>query len=64
MSGSAPGTSFELDSDVAHHLATSYGDRATLVLQLAQKHGLGKKLIQHLPVIEAEVVYAIQVGDY
>ena len=53
----------QLDSDVAHHLVTSYGDRAALILKLAQEHGLGKKLVSHMPILEAEVIYAIQVGE-
>ena len=68
MAGSAAGKTpessvLELDSDVAHHLCTSYGDRAALILKLVQEHGMGKKLVPHLPILEAEVIYAIQVGE-
>ena len=46
------------DEVVAKHLATSYGDRALVVADLAAYSHLSKRLIPNHPVIEAEVVYA------
>lgn len=46
------------DEVVAKHLATSYGDRALVVADLAAYSHLSKRLVPNHPVIEAEVVYA------
>ncbi len=45
------------DADVAKHLHHAYGDRAELVAELAED-GLGARLADGHPFIEAEVVYA------
>lgn len=50
-------TTYGLDSDVAAHLHHAYGDRAPLVARLAAE-GLGERLAQTLPYLEAEVPYA------
>ncbi|MEW5300686.1 MAG: hypothetical protein WDW36_003598 [Sanguina aurantia] len=42
---------------LAHHLAHSYGDRATRVLRLAQEGNLAAPLCEGHPMVEAEVVY-------
>lgn len=47
---------------MVHHLSTSYGDRAPLVIRMAQEHGLGRRLHPSHPIIEAEVAYSVQVG--
>ena len=47
-----------IDTRVAKHLATSYGDRARAVTRLAEAEGLGRRLTRGHPEIEAEVVYA------
>ena len=46
------------DEAVAKHLATSYGDRALVVADLAAYSHLSKRLVPNHPIIEAEVVYA------
>jgi glycerol-3-phosphate dehydrogenase len=46
-----------LASDVARHLARAYGDRAVDVAELASG-GLGARLANGQPFVEAEVVYA------
>ncbi len=48
---------FSLEPDVAHHLHRAYGDRAPEVAALAEA-GLGARLAEGLPYIEAEVKYA------
>lgn len=48
---------FGLDADVASHLNRSYGDRATLVAELAAK-GHWARLAETHPYLEAEVLYA------
>lgn len=47
-----------IDTRVAKHLASSYGDRARAVTRLAESAGLGRRLTRGHPEIEAEVVYA------
>ena len=44
--------------DVAKHLATSYGDQARHVTDIAMREQLGRRLVAWHDVIEAEVVYA------
>uniref|UniRef100_T1J2G8 Glycerol-3-phosphate dehydrogenase n=1 Tax=Strigamia maritima TaxID=126957 RepID=T1J2G8_STRMM len=56
---------FGLDTEVSHHLAETYGDRAFSVAKLARLTGLrwpivGKRLHPEFPYIEAEVRYAIR----
>lgn len=51
---------FELAPDVALHLHRAYGDRAPEVARLAQE-GLGARLAEGLPYLEAEVAYARRV---
>jgi glycerol-3-phosphate dehydrogenase len=48
---------FGLDHDVASHLASAYGDRAAAVAELAEADGLGARLAEGHPHIEAEVRY-------
>ncbi len=48
---------FGIDHDVASHLAGAYGDRATAVAELAEAHGLGARLADGHPYLEAEVLY-------
>merc|ERR1712038_1940261 len=54
-----------VDTQVAIHLAETYGDRAFSVLKLASRTGLrfpviGKRLHPEFPYIEAEVRYAVK----
>uniref|UniRef100_A0A646QGJ3 Glycerol-3-phosphate dehydrogenase n=1 Tax=Hemiscolopendra marginata TaxID=943146 RepID=A0A646QGJ3_9MYRI len=56
---------FGLDSEVALHLANTYGDRAFSVAKLARLTGIrwpivGRRLHQEFPYIEAEVRYAVK----
>nr|XP_056717117.1 glycerol-3-phosphate dehydrogenase, mitochondrial isoform X1 [Euleptes europaea] len=56
---------YGLESEVAQHLAATYGDRAFEVAKLAQVTGkrwpiVGKRLVSEFPYIESEVEYAIQ----
>ncbi|RUS21830.1 FAD dependent oxidoreductase-domain-containing protein [Endogone sp. FLAS-F59071] len=56
---------FGLETEVAQHLANSYGDRAWAVASLAQATGkrwpvFGKRLSSYYPYIEAEVRYAVR----
>ena len=48
---------FDLAADVAEYLNRAYGDRAANVAALAT-NGLGKRLVQGEPFLEAEVVYS------
>ena len=50
---------FGLEMDVAEHLNRAYGDRASLIGEMA-KTGLGKRLCENHPYIEAEVVYVMR----
>ncbi|GMH33409.1 hypothetical protein BSKO_01243 [Bryopsis sp. KO-2023] len=49
-----------IDTRVAEHLAHAYGDRARRVTQIAEEKGLGKRVVRGHPIIEAEVIYAIE----
>ena len=40
--------------------AESYGDRAHMVTRIAEERKLGRRLVRGHPMIEAEVVYAVQ----
>ncbi|XP_077176120.1 glycerol-3-phosphate dehydrogenase, mitochondrial isoform X1 [Paroedura picta] len=56
---------YGLESEVAQHLASTYGDKAFEVAKLAQVTGkrwpiVGKRLVSEFPYIESEVEYAIQ----
>ncbi|KAJ3189640.1 mitochondrial glycerol-3-phosphate dehydrogenase [Irineochytrium annulatum] len=56
---------YGLETEVAQHLADSYGDRAFAVASLASLSGhrwpiFGKRLVSTYPYIEAEVRYAVQ----
>lgn len=56
---------FGVDSEVAQHLASTYGDRAFDVAKLANLTGrrwpvLGKRLHEEYPYLEAEVLYAVR----
>ena len=53
-----------LETDVAKHLSNTYGDRADEVAKLAKVTGkrwpvIGKRLVEDLPYIEAEVIYML-----
>ncbi|GAX74717.1 hypothetical protein CEUSTIGMA_g2165.t1 [Chlamydomonas eustigma] len=50
----------QVDSSVLRHLATSYGDRSSLILSIAKEKGLGKRLHPKHPVLEAEVAYCVK----
>ena len=54
-----------MDTQVAIHLAETYGDRAFSVLKLATRTGqrwpvIGKRLHPEFPYIEGEVRYAVK----
>lgn len=56
---------FDLDTDVAIHLAGSYGDRSFAVAELAAPTGkrwpkAGKRLAEAYPYLEAEVRWAVR----
>ncbi|CAG8449937.1 6667_t:CDS:2 [Cetraspora pellucida] len=56
---------FKLDTEVARHLANSYGDRAWAVAALARPTGkswtvFGRRLNPLYPYIDAEVIYAVR----
>lgn len=56
---------FGLETEVAHHLASSYGDRSFAVAKLAALTGkrwpiIGRKLHPEFPYIDAEVRYAVR----
>ncbi|XP_006125720.1 glycerol-3-phosphate dehydrogenase, mitochondrial [Pelodiscus sinensis] len=56
---------YGLESEVAQHLASTYGDKAFEVAKLAQVTGkrwpiVGKRLVSEFPYIEAEVVYGVK----
>ncbi|NXP61178.1 GPDM protein, partial [Chloropsis cyanopogon] len=56
---------YGLESEVAQHLASTYGDKAFEVAKIAQVTGkrwpiVGKRLVSEFPYIEAEVVYAVK----
>lgn len=48
-----------LEVDCAKHLSRAYGDQAYRVAELAER-GLGRRLANDFPILEAEVVYAVQ----
>ncbi|KAM9631431.1 glycerol-3-phosphate dehydrogenase, mitochondrial isoform X2 [Harpia harpyja] len=56
---------YGLESEVAQHLASTYGDKAFEVAKIAQVTGkrwpiVGKRLVSEFPYIEAEVVYGVK----
>ncbi|KAK2516190.1 Gpd2 [Columba guinea] len=56
---------YGLESEVAQHLASTYGDKAYEVAKIAQVTGkrwpiVGKRLVSEFPYIEAEVVYGVR----
>ncbi|NXS52738.1 GPDM protein, partial [Brachypteracias leptosomus] len=56
---------YGLESEVAQHLASTYGDKAFEVAKLAQVTGrrwpiVGKRLVSEFPYIEAEVIYGVK----
>lgn len=56
---------YGLESEVAQHLAATYGDKAFEVAKLAKVTGkrwpiVGKRLVSEFPYIEAEVKYALK----
>ncbi|XP_075173351.1 LOW QUALITY PROTEIN: glycerol-3-phosphate dehydrogenase, mitochondrial [Anomaloglossus baeobatrachus] len=56
---------YGLESEVAQHLAATYGDKAFEVAKLAKVTGkrwpiVGKRLVSEFPYIEAEVKYALR----
>ena len=50
---------YAFDVDVATHLNQTYGDQAIKVSELATE-GYGTRLLKNLPILEAEVVYAVR----
>ncbi|PLX42587.1 MAG: glycerol-3-phosphate dehydrogenase [Deltaproteobacteria bacterium] len=48
-----------LGLDIAEHLHGAYGDKASTLLRLSRR-GLGKRLAEGHPYIEAEVVYGVR----
>ncbi|XP_072274273.1 glycerol-3-phosphate dehydrogenase, mitochondrial [Pyxicephalus adspersus] len=56
---------YGLESEVAQHLAATYGDKAFEVAKMAKVTGkrwpiVGKRLVSEFPYIEAEVKYALK----
>ncbi|KAF9425777.1 mitochondrial glycerol-3-phosphate dehydrogenase [Entomortierella beljakovae] len=56
---------FGLETEIAQHLANSYGDRAWAVASLAQSTGkrwpvFGRRISDQYPYIEAEIRYAVR----
>ncbi|XP_018408642.1 PREDICTED: glycerol-3-phosphate dehydrogenase, mitochondrial [Nanorana parkeri] len=56
---------YGLESEVAQHLAATYGDKAFEVARMAKVTGkrwpiVGKRLVSEFPYIEAEVKYALK----
>ncbi|XP_037768974.1 glycerol-3-phosphate dehydrogenase, mitochondrial isoform X4 [Chelonia mydas] len=56
---------YGLESEVAQHLASTYGDKAFEVAKIAQVTGkrwpiVGKRLVSEFPYIEAEVMYGVK----
>ncbi|KAG8432341.1 hypothetical protein GDO86_016835 [Hymenochirus boettgeri] len=56
---------YGMESEVAQHLAATYGDKAFEVAKLAKVTGkrwpiVGKRLVSEFPYIEAEVKYALK----
>lgn len=51
---------FGLPTETAHHLCRTYGRNHRAVLQIALGEGLTSSLVEELPHIEAEVVYAVR----
>ncbi|EFA82481.1 Glycerol-3-phosphate dehydrogenase [Heterostelium album PN500] len=51
---------FNIEPEIANHLAHTYGDQAVSVCKLAKERGLFNRLVQGYPYIEAEAVYAVQ----
>ena len=43
-----------------HNVAASYGDRAHMVTKIAEDRKLGRRLVRGHPMLEAEVVYAVE----
>jgi glycerol-3-phosphate dehydrogenase len=55
----AKGTALGLDPQTVAHLGESYGSHAGTLLNMIEKDAaLGKRLIEDLPYLQAEVVYA------
>lgn len=52
-------TSAFLDVECAKHLARAYGDQAYKVAEIAEG-GLGERLVDGYPIIEAEILYCVQ----
>ncbi|XP_039266240.2 glycerol-3-phosphate dehydrogenase, mitochondrial-like isoform X1 [Styela clava] len=56
---------YGLETDVAKHLSTTYGSRAVAIARMAMVTGrrwpiVGKRLVEDLPYIEAEISYGIE----
>lgn len=56
----AEASSGAIDADVAHHLATNYGDRAWAVLASAPKGAAPTRLLPNHPFTDAEVRYGVR----
>jgi glycerol-3-phosphate dehydrogenase len=48
-----------IDTNVAKYLVASYGDRAAEVTHIAEQRKLGKRIVRGYPILEAEVIYAV-----
>lgn len=46
-------------NDIGGMHAAAYGDRAKVITRIAEERKLGKRLVRGHPMIEAEVVYAV-----
>lgn len=51
---------YKLAPDVAHHLATNYGDRAWMLIEESKEKGKVARLLPTHPFSEAEVRYAVR----
>lgn len=56
---------YGLESQIAEHLAKTYGDRAYMVADLAKSTGqhwpvVGRRLRTSYPYIEAEIIYSVR----
>ncbi len=50
---------FGIDADIAEHLTSSYGGIALDLLLEGEDHGLNRRLIDHHPIILAEIQWAL-----
>ena len=50
---------FNLDEDIACHLAHNYGNRSLEIAHICEQ-GFGQRLSQKFPYVEAEVIYSVR----